>query len=436
MQHIVRYGAAGLETYLLQHSLQCFAYDTQSEAPKAPWIAQMVDAAGLGQQVVEAIAAQIQNPSSHPEDEMDDAIHRSAVLKELAEKGVEGARQWLYAAFSRVADTREIVGGESIIALDGVAGFLHVVRNIGRWLQDDPELWVDGHYTWTLDTLRAESIGHSILEREAQTDADIARYLAAERAMKQPSPHTQHFHDTHAARLAWTSAQIIEFATTHTENPDQPCSSPCRWFIEWGKNASPKERENIFTALLEQHDKKKLSAVRNLWWCFYRAPIPRWESRLLPWIAHSDHAIRYTTVSGVMSVRHPELRQLAWKWIASGNADDVEHGLRLLVGNFEAGDWQSCIPHLRDFGDSEKNHSIGWSIQALYKAHPDFNALDALLFIYTFSPCSDCRERAVQSLYQHHIAPAWLHEECLHDSSPVVRELAHTHATTRNTSSA
>ena len=362
MQHIVRYGASGLETYLLQHSLQCFAYDTQSEAPKAPWIAQMVDAAGLGQQVVEAIAAQIQNPSSHPEDEMDDAIHRSAILKELAEKGVEGARQCFDASFISEENVEEMV------------------------------------------------------------DGDI--------------PPSHHFHDTHAARLAWTSAQIIEFATTHTENPDQPCSSPCRWFIEWGKNASPKERENIFTALLEQHDKKKLSTVRNLWWCFYRAPIPRWESCLLPWIAHSDHAIRYTTVSGVMSVRHPELRQLAWKWIASGNADDVEHGLRLLVGNFEAGDWQSCIPHLCDFGDSEKNHSIGWSIQALYKAHPDSNALDALLFIYTFSPCSDCRERAVQSLYQHHITPAWLHEECLHDSSPVIRELAHTHATTRSTSSA
>lgn len=372
MQHIVRYGAAGLETYLLQHSLQCFAYDTQSEAPKAPWIAQLVDAAGLGQKVVKAIATQIQNPSPHPEDEMDDAIHRSAVLKELAEKGVEGARQWLYAAFSR----------------------------------------------------------------EAQTDADIARYLAAERAMEQPSPHTQHFHDTHTARLAWTAAQIIEFATTHTENPDQPCASPCRWFIQWGKNASPKEREHIFTALLEQHDKKELATVQNLWWCFYRAAIPRWESRLLPWIAHSDHAIRYTTVSGVMSVRHPELRQLAWKWIASGNADDVEHGLRLLVGNFEAGDWQSCIPHLRDFGDSEKNHSIGWSIQALYKAYPDSDALDALLFIYTFSPCSACRERAVESLFTLETLPTWLCEECLYDSSPVIRQLAQTQATTRNTASA
>lgn len=167
-------------------------------------------------------------------------------------------------------DTNEIIGGASIIALDGVEGFIHVVRVVVRWLRDDPDLWIDGSYTFELDELLSKSVGRSILEREALADMDIARYLAAEREMEKPSPSNK-YRMNHTTRLLWTAAQIVEYAEKET-------TDSCRWFIRWGKCANPEERKLVFAALLDKHDKQKFLTAQCLWWCFYQVAAPHWES--------------------------------------------------------------------------------------------------------------------------------------------------------------
>lgn len=51
-------------------------------------------------------------------------------------------------------------------------------------------------------------------------------------------------------------------------------------------------------------------------------------------------------------------------------------------------------------------------------------ALDCLLYVYEFSPCSTCRKRAVKALTDVNTAPAWVLAESAFDADPEKRALA------------
>lgn len=405
VQQINDHGAVGLEDRIIEACVSCVTYDPQCEADRSPWLYSIVDRAKLNESVLQAIEATIKEPP--PEDHRD-IDQRSAILKELAAAGSIDARRLLYASLVRLSHTSDVIGADQIVELDGVDGLIYAARQLGRWLHDDPHFWVDDYLSSQVDrSLGIEGAGIAALERAAVADPDVARYLTGLRK-------TQASQSSHGGVIdveAYTGAEIV--AHVNNNPKDQ-----CHWFRRWGGQATLDQRELVFEAMLASEEP---GHVMRLSRCFAKTGVPRFDRRLLRWIAHVDERVRRAVVKAAAPIKHVELRQAAMHLFAEG---DAANGMALLVNNFEADDFALGSKSLERIEDADEAHDLVRSLLDLCEAHPGANALDCLLHVYELSPCSACRHTAVKALVDTNTAPAWVLAECTFDADPDTRAFA------------
>ncbi|MDN6860062.1 hypothetical protein QO207_26025 [Pseudomonas sp. CAN2814] len=399
VQQLEKYGAQGLDETIIEACITSLSYDPQCEAPRAPWLFSVVDHAHLNKEVAQAIRESAHAPSLENERDLD---QRCAILKELAASGLDDARHLLYSSLARVPDSSTVIGDYHIVALDGVDGLIQVARQLGRWLRDDPDFWID-------DGL-CELCGESALialEQEAAANPDIAAYLAEVRKIRASRiAPAKRF-----GRMAYTGSQIVAYAT---ESP----GDQCHWFRQWGSQATNEQMEVVFSALLAT---EKPEHAKRLFRCFAKTGVPRFERQLLQWISDPDEDLQWIAIRAMVPITHKELRIVARKLIMTGN---IANGFALLANNFSDGDFAMCVKRLTRFEDADETHHLVGHILDLCQAHPGAEALDCLLYVYEYSPCSTCRKQAVKAMTQSATTPHWVLEEAIFDAEPETRELA------------
>jgi hypothetical protein len=401
MQQIVRHGAVGLEALIIEACLTCVSYDPQCEAPRAPWLCSLVDRAQMNEKVVKEIeAAQITLPS----DDHRDLEQRSAILKELAASGSKNARRLLYSSLARFPGTASVIGAEEIVALDGVEGLIYVSRQLGRWLQLDHDFWTDDCLITQLDAASGTEVGLAALERVAMVDPDVGSFLAGVRSYRESRSSGA----THAAWSALTAGEVVSYINSSPREQ-------CYWLRRWGAQASHDQREIVFAALLASEQSEH---VKRLFRCFTKTGVPRFDRRLLRWIDHSVGQVEWAAVAALAPLTHGDLRHAARRLIADGN---IASGIKLLVNNFEDGDLAVCAEHLTLDEDIDQTHHLVGNVLDLCEAHPGERTLDCLLYVYEFSPCSTCRQRAVKALIDMSSTPAWVLAESAFDADPDTR---------------
>lgn len=404
LQQVQLHGVQGLGDALIDACVQCGTYDPQCEARRAPWLFSIVECAGLQTSLVQALAGLLKEAPAEDEAH-DDLDQRSAMLRELAAAGSADARRLLYASLVRLPGTSaDVIAADDIVELDGIEGLVHVARQMGRWSHEDPRFWVDDRLVEQCTVPGGATAALAALEREAQTDPYLASYLqvlAQTRAQRNSSAPDA---------AAFTAEQIVVYARDHPK--DQ-----CHWFRGWARRADASELETVFLALLDAREPEHATRLLR---CFVQRGVPRFDSRLMPWLNHSDPMLGMAALRAVKSARHPDLRKLALRWIADG---DLECGILLLTANFEPGDFALCTPLLESVGDEDGRHRLASNFVAMCEAHPSADALEGLLNVYEFSPCSTCRHEAVKVLVDLDIAPDWLRQEARLDVNPETRAL-------------
>ena len=283
---------------------------------------------------------------------------------------------------------------------------MSVARQLGRWLQADPSFWVDDSLIWQFDAAMGIESGLMALEHEAKTDPDVASYIAGLRMTREIRNAASKIFDG----TGYTGAEVVVHVR---ENPKDRCI----WLPRWGMQADSEQRETVFAALLSCDEPKQ---IKRLLRCFQKKGVPRFDRRLLRWIDSSDQELRWAAVRAVAPTKHLELRQMAIRLISDG---EIADGIALLVNNFEAGDFAFCARHLKLRDDPDEVHNLVGELLDLCEANPDSDALDCLLYVYEFSPCSICRGRAVKALMDKSTAPDWVQAEAAFDANPEIRTL-------------
>lgn len=235
-------------------------------------------------------------------------------------------------------------------------------------------------------------------------DSDVASFLAGVRSSRESRSGG-------AAHAAWSALTADEVVSYINSNPREQCY----WLRRWGAQASHDQREIVFAALLASEQSQH---VKRLLRCFTKTGVPRFDRRLLRWIDHSDGQVEWAAVAALAPLTHGDLRHAARRLIAYGN---VASGFKLLVNNFEDGDIAVCAEHLTLHEDIDQTHHLVGNILDLCKAHPGERTLDCLLYVYEFSPCSTCRQRAVKALTKISNTPAWVLAESAFDADPDTR---------------
>jgi hypothetical protein len=404
LQHVSDFGARGLEGQIIEACTSCWAYDPQCEVARAPWLARIVERAGLQQEVLQAIGALAGSASP---DEDWDLYQCCGVVKELASADVPGARPLLYSLLARAPGTADVTASAEIVALDGVVGLLHVARQLGRWLQEDPAFWVDGWLIKDLDQASGAEVGEAALEQMAASDPDIARYLAATREVRSSATASAE----RMNHITQTSAEVLAYVRSDP-------TDRCFWLRLWGARVSPEAHEEVFAALLDEDRPARMARLLR---CFGRTGVPRFDEKLLAWIGHADESVRWPAIQAVAQLRHDRLREFALLAMAE---KDPATGVRLLVANYQDGDLRLCEQHLDDPSDADEHHDLGRALLALCEAHRIAEAMDCLLYVYALSPCSSCRNSAVTLLIDLGVAPDWLLREAAFDVDPDTCALA------------
>jgi hypothetical protein len=403
VQQIERYGPNGLEDKIIEACVSCLSYDPQCEAERAPWLFSIVDRAKLNAKVLQAMETMIEEP---PLESHRDMEQRSAILKEFAAAGSEHARRLLYSSLARLSHTSDVIGADHIVALDGADGLLYVARQLGRWLRADPDFGVDDYLIAQLDGSMGSEEGLAALEHAAAVDPDIADYLAGLRKTGEGQSDSSNRFDA----TRYTGAEIVAYV-------EQNRKDQCHWFRRWGAQAPSDQLETVFTALLALDEPEH---VKRLFRCFAQTGVPRFDSRLIRWIAHPDEQVQWAAVKAVAPIKHVELRQAAVQLIADG---DMANGVALLVNNFETDDFAIFAKYLAPLEQADEAHHLVGELLDLCEAHPGAGAVHCLLYVYEFSPCSTCRRRAVKALTSTDTAPAWVLIESMFDADPDTREL-------------
>jgi hypothetical protein len=117
------------------------------------------------------------------------------------------------------------------------------------------------------------------------------------------------------------------------------------------------------------------------------------------------------------------VRTLALAMLEDPEEDGLGKGdaLHLLERNFIASDYGRIATLLAAWRDTDGLHDLGFGALATLEAHPDPEAVPALLTLYDYGPCSLCRERCVDLLHRLDQLPDRILDECQFDANSDLR---------------
>ena len=401
--HLQRHGGAGLEDLVLDACLHERAYDPQCEEDRGHWLAALTSAAGLEGAILPALVESLRGLGDVGEW---DRFHRCSVAAQFAARSHNAAREALYAAFRESIERDDPVGASDIIALDGAEGLIAVADALGQRLRTNPELEVGEWRLAWFDKKAGPGNGRAILERAASGNPAIRRYLEhVELATREERP----------PRPMPSLAEIVAAI-------DDPCTSfRSHKLRRWSRRASENDLEVIANRLRAGSEP---TALQKCLMCFERRPYAPLLSRFLELAGHANVDVRRAAVAALSQITHGEVRALALRRVEAVRITDGE--LRLFATNYSPGDELRFLrPMVVLPPAADDRHRVGLDILSVFEQNPAAVARPCMLWLYTLTPCSMCRNDAVRILLAQGRAPAWLIEEAQFDVDNGTRALCH-----------
>ena len=154
---------------------------------------------------------------------------------------------------------------------------------------------------------------------------------------------------------------------------------------------------------------------------FSNRPMPAFDQRLFGLLSHEDDNVRARAYTAIAQNTHPSIRRFALdhveQWFTETNF------LELFIKNFQPGDEELLLRHLRLPDDPDERHCLLMDLKTVLRENPSPACRDLALIGYEATPCGGCRYDAVKLLVNQYVAPAWLLDECRFDSESDTRDL-------------
>lgn len=401
--HVREHGGQGeVRQEVLHACLHNLTYDPQCEGSRVEWLLSLIDLTGVPhfyeRRVLEAL------PEAKEFWDADQLVELAAAF---ARRGSDAARRALYGIL-RQRTFAESLGAEQLVDLDGLEGFLHVAEALGDRMLEDPDLWENDSLLCEV----AERFGEEEVLRALRERA--ARSAGAEAYLEEVLEYRREREDEGLAERPATSLRDV------LEDIDSPEEEAWYKLASFGQRCSEDERETVFARLL--WETRRESLLRCLW-VFGMRGVPHLDDRLLDLAQADDLDIQRAAISALGGLRHPGVRDLMLRLLAS--SPPVPPGaLRLLGSNFAPGDGALVESVLRLPGDQGEIHARGLDLLHAADAVKDPELAGCLSWVYEETPCSLCRYSAVAALLDRGCGSAELFEECLHDCEEDTQSLA------------
>ena len=394
-------GDAEFRSAILHCCLHNTAYDAQCEGDRTEWLMSLIALTAHPDFYFAEIIAALRVTR-----EFWDRSQLFSLSRRLAEAGFAGAKAALYQAFDEQDFSESWLGGEDLIALDGLAGLAHVTRAIGRHLRQQENRWED---SWLLDFAREQLGTESVdtfLEQAALADPEIECYLEKVKAQARSG---------RAGRRAGLNLQTI-LDNLENVRGDFPGS-----YSQFGRTATEADLNLLFGKLLLETRQDRL--IRYLW-IFRQRRLPRLDAKVLKWARSEHKELRAAAVEALAALPDEAVRTLALELSADADSGIAAHAIGLFKVNYRSGDHRLLEALLPRLSEHEDVHWICMDILDVFGANQLPELAACLQWVYQTTPCSICRHRAVEALLEQNLLPSELLEECRYDCSEAIRQLA------------
>jgi hypothetical protein len=408
VQHLREHGAEGLQDELLEACLHSLAYDAQCEGARADWLMSLIDLTDhtdfYGERILEAL------PQST---DIWDGAQLVGLALEFARRGCPRARAALYATFDRQQFREDWLGGEEIVALDGIAGMLHVAEVVGTRRLDDPEYWVNDSLLWQAHERSGKAPVMAALKEKAQSCAAVQAYLdgiASTRANYESS------------RVKGSaSSRPSEHVDKILKDIESAAGQFPGHYTSFGKRASEQDLERVFEKLLQESRRDQL--LRYLWVFRRRAP-PRLHDQLFTLAASTDKDLQGAALAVLGTSQDRSIRDLGLR-LLHDDPETVTRGvISLFWRNYAPGDHLVIEAALFASANDETIHCMGFDVLDLAESQPDPELARCLEWTCEHTPCSICRGKALKGLLERDRASVQLLEEAAWDCVNETRERA------------
>lgn len=386
--HIEAFGAEGFRSDILEVATVCKVYDPQVEGLPAAWLADLCASAGVVEEFLEQPPA-----GKHWDWEL-----RCAILKELAIRGIDGAREALYEA-CQPDEYGELHGAVELVELDGSEGLVEVARRLGALARERPSRRVDDTITWSFDQEHGEGQAIEVLQAAAKGDPAIRSFLESVAMCTEARSVGDKRRSAHEVVASVMSARTSMY-----------------WLTHWGRHATTAELEGLLQVALSEAEPIVLeNALR----CLSGSRSLPLRQDLLPLLEHDDPNVRLFCARTLAHHRHSVVRSAGLAALAK----DVPLALELLRKNTQPEDTGALRAALCPVDEPHLQHDLVFDVVHLLENNPGVRDLELALYVYEESPCQNCRGASVKLMLAWEECPGWVLEEGRHDASEEVRDL-------------
>lgn len=373
---------------LLHGCTHRLVYDRHCEPSRAPYLWELIQITGeprfYHDGILEALAGD-------DEDLEFEQIFEIAAI--FAAKGSAGAKAAMYSAFDRRGFAEAgVTCAEQLVILDGWSAFLFVMQSFGG-VDPSDRPWQFCSLWETLQTHHGERTlprELRVFQREREEVEEVWR----------PGR-------TRAKRLDYE--EIRSRIVSRGRGGAQ---------IMWSKSASDDDMRKLAEDLLRETD---LGRIHGFLRMFQERAFPGPLERLVQLAGHTELDVARAALAALAHFKSPELRAIALRAAADFQKHDA--AVRMLVRNRARGDEQILAQLLKKNDEPDPYHRLGCQVLDFVAAHPGSQNEKCLLLLYENGPCALCRRQAVKELLSIRRLPAWMLEECCHDSDAEIREL-------------
>jgi hypothetical protein len=377
-------------------------YDHQCEELRGDWLWELITAQNAVDRfrvpILHALHA-LRDTRSQPQ------------LGELAESyaasGDDEFRKLLYELAEHHSDSVDGSFAEfPLIRLDGMKGFLFAAAIRGRELATREWAWDDDSMLrFAREFLFEDPVRQAL---EASDDIAVRRFADAAR---QASMHDTSAKETNRrAKIAAIPAEeILERAEVRKSTAE---------FVGWGRWAPTEEVRKVVDRLWQIDEPAAIVCLLRI---FTMRGLPEFDARLIELCRHNHEDISHRAYRVLRYHTHPGVREFALRQIDDGRVDSSVVGL--FRTNFMPGDERLLFDVLEMPDDVEERHGLLLDVSALLEKNPEADPSLLGLLVYAQTPCSQCRQGAVEVLTKRRLAPSWMLDECRLDCDLDIRKL-------------
>ncbi len=386
------------------------AYDAQSEGTRSQYVHTMVSCYDDVEPFVKATAEALDK--YRPGDGWD-LLHYSEILLLFAQEGHASAREALekkyrellaalfarkrrpcYKVFHELDDLEQL----GLVLAVNSRSFLRVAKDLGRLYGEKTYLY-DGEFSWFFSSKGGQY--KKALERAAERDEDIARFLRREQAEV----------DVREAQCQQTGQAPIEELKGRALGRRLARQGDAERIAAYAQ------------AYLEQRDPEDRGEALGAFTC---CPYPCDPAPIIADTRSACEALSNAAWRALEKIRRPAVRAFALENIRQGIR--TEESFALLATNYTREDealLEALVQEQIKAKDWDNVHAMTMDVIRSYK---DFKGVPRpkhlLPLLYQYNPCSYCREAVLQLMSKHRMLTEAILKECLYDSNHEIRTMA------------